>query len=520
MKSCVLASSGGAKLNANVTAKVVEAIIGDDTQTYRLDYGQLNARTKVTDFQIQVSESGLLTAFNTNVTDQSGQIIKDVGTTVANVARAFVFPEVSLAATALGPSANTMTSGTTPMSEQRVNRERVRGGKSTPAEEPKTICSEFDKAKNALAVANKSVITAKDNDKKRAAAKADLADLELKQKQLQSDQEFYKKYGTKAQLDAAIAELNAVTDAAKDSSSKLSALGESTLDEAAKTLSDAQAKLTFEEKYEYIPKVGDRPDDHQPALSSVAKLLPDTLSLQVCSAQVPGKPNGTSTTADCLVLPRVGLLVVPTGASGGATTAATATWSASQASYGLMYRLPATGKLRVTLKQEEGSEVVLVEKMTQVPQFGPIGSLNLDNEIFDDNLLKVAFNANGAPSQLAFQSKAQAANAAAAMSDVSQSYLSFAKARQQDRLDTANAQIAYDKSRAAADASVAADSLKALADVQRRVALATGTASADATQLESLSNQKSMLEAQLQIIKLQKQINDAKASLGASTVQQ
>ncbi|AOZ11134.1 DUF5320 domain-containing protein [Cupriavidus malaysiensis] len=106
------------------------------------------------------------------------------------------------------------------------------------------------------------------------------------------------------------------------------------------------------------------------------------------------------------------------------------------------------------------------------------------------------------------------------MSDVSQSYLGFAKARQQDRLDTANAQIAYDKSRAAADASVAADNLKALADVQRRVALATGTASADATQLESLGNQKAMLETQLEIIKLQKQINDAKALLGASTVPQ
>ncbi|MFD2271498.1 hypothetical protein ACFS07_10925 [Undibacterium arcticum] len=74
-----------------MTATLAENIIGDNTQTYVLDYEALAATTKVTNMDIGVTDTGLLTGINSAVVDQTGNVIKDTATSVASIARAIVF---------------------------------------------------------------------------------------------------------------------------------------------------------------------------------------------------------------------------------------------------------------------------------------------------------------------------------------------------------------------------------------------------------------------------------------------
>ncbi|SOY78706.1 hypothetical protein CBM2599_A10304 [Cupriavidus taiwanensis] len=196
---------------------------------------------------------------------------------------------------------------------------------------------------------------------------------------------------------------------------------------------------------------------------------------------------------------------------------------------GVAYRLPATALLQA----KADDKVVFVKLLTQVPQYGRIGSLDLSNGVFADNMLKINFNANGAPAQLSFSSQSQGEAASKAASQTAQAYFDFAKNRQQDRIDAAKTQIGMDKDRiglekdrigldkdrASANASVASDNLNTLRDIQRLQLLANGTASEATSQMDALNHQRDMLEAQLKILALQKQIKDAQASLAAPSGQ-
>jgi hypothetical protein len=55
-------TAGNAQLGTNVTGTVVETVVGDDERTYFLDYSKLSAPTKVSNIDIGVSDTGLLTA--------------------------------------------------------------------------------------------------------------------------------------------------------------------------------------------------------------------------------------------------------------------------------------------------------------------------------------------------------------------------------------------------------------------------------------------------------------------------
>lgn len=130
-----------------------------------------------------------------------------------------------------------------------------------------------------------------------------------------------------------------------------------------------------------------------------------------------------------------------------------------------------------------GNKSVLVNKIYQVLQFGPTGSLKLDNEIFDNNLLEVAFNANnGAPSKIVFRAESKGEAESGAANSVADSYLKLRQDQSNDQiganeslLKQANAQLAFEKSQ----------SEFALAKVQSSTAIATTNAQTQQTLLSA-----------------------------------
>lgn len=75
-----------AHLQASVEATYTESLIG--SEAYTINYQDLNAWTKVTNTEFQLSESGLLTGVNASIVDQSGPIILNTVSAAASIARA------------------------------------------------------------------------------------------------------------------------------------------------------------------------------------------------------------------------------------------------------------------------------------------------------------------------------------------------------------------------------------------------------------------------------------------------
>ncbi|OHU98930.1 hypothetical protein BLA34_18265 [Ralstonia solanacearum] len=485
---------GRAQLDTKVTATVAEALIGDENQTYVLDYAQLTALTKTSKLDVNVSESGVLTSINSSMTDQTGPIIANVAKTVFTVAEATAFPQIAaVKALPLSASGSPSSLFTLRVLKNVSVFDDVDRNKSVVTQ---SLCSTFNQARKSYDDALASARKAADDAKKLKVFQDNFGELDALQKVRKDEQEFYKQYGTSSQFNSATAELNAVAKAAAAAQSKVKAYSSTSVDEANKKVADAKAKVVIEQVYSFTPTEAQTSGIATVQFSKINGLFEPAM-----------KPCAKKDQLDCVNLPKVLVEVKPI--AGGLVKA-----GVFQGEAGVVYRLPVTSRLNVyTTDDAEQPVDTLVDQVTQVPQYGQLASLNLRNGPFADNLLKITFNANGTPSQMSFSSQSQADAAAKAASDTAQSYLSYAKSRQQDQIDAAKTQISLDKDRASANASAAADNLKALHDIQQLQALASGQASAADNQLSALNSQRDMLEAQLKILQLQKQINDAKAGL-------
>ena len=200
---------------------------------------------------------------------------------------------------------------------------------------------------------------------------------------------------------------------------------------------------------------------------------------------------------------------------------------------GIAYRTPVAAVAKIYYKNKEGKEELLLEKSTQIPQFGPIGSINLNNEVFDDNLIELAFNgATGTPSKLTFRSKSKAEMASASVRDAAGTYLQLQKDKRDDRiaankalldqvtLDKAKSDLALSKVQANATAATTeAELQRALVSAQSQLlreqqlldAVRTGTATSSEKELAGLQTQEQLLEQRLKILKLEKEISEQKA---------
>ncbi len=487
-------TDGQVQLNTKISATVSEALIGDETQTYVLDYAQLAALTKTSKLDINVSDSGILTSINSTITDQTGPIIANVTKAAFSVAEAVALPQITvareLALSASGSSNSLFTlrllNSVQLLADAEQNKAKV----------TKNLCDTFNAARknydNALAGAQR----ANEDAKKLKAAQDAFNDLDALQKVRKDEQEFYKQYGTTAQYNAATAELNAAIKASAAAQRKVKAYTDTSVDDANKKVADAKTKVVIEQVYSFTPTAT------QP--SGIATLQFSKINGLFEPAMKPCVKNDQP---DCVNLPKVSVEVKPIAGE-------IVQSRPFERDAGIVYRLPVTSRLNVyTTDSAEHPVDTLVDQLTQVPQYGRLASLNLKNGPFADNLLKVSFNSNGTPSQMSFSSQSQADTAAKAASDTAQSYLSFAKSRQQDKVDAAKSQISLDKDRADANTSIAADNLKTLHDLQQLQALASGQSSAADNKLSALNSQRDMLEVQLKILQLQKQINDAASGL-------
>lgn len=489
-------NNGQVQLDAKVTATVAEALIGDEDGTYVLDYTQLAAFTKTSKLDINLSDSGVLTSINSSMTDQTGSIITNVAKTLFTASEAAAFPKITV------PEVLKLSVSGSPDSQFTVNA--LDGSlPSTDAKRnmsvvTKNLCDTFDQARKSYADALDAARQAAEDAKKLKAAQDASHEMDALQKVRKDEQEFYKQYGTPEQYNAATLELNAATKAAADAQREVKAYSGTSVDEASKKVADAKAKVVIEQVSSFIPTMAKHSDIAILQFTKINSLFAPAI-----------RPCVTLNEPDCVQLPKVLVVVEPIG--GGVDQAKDFHGQA-----GIVYRLPLTSRLRVSTADDMGNALAtLADQLTQVPQYGQLASLNLHNGPFADNLLKITFNANGTPSQMSFSSQSQADTAAKTASDTAQSYLSYAKSRQQDQIDAAKTQISLDKDRASTNASVAADNLKTLHDIQQLQALASGQATASDNQLSALNGQRDILEAQLKILQLQKQINDAKAGLTA-----
>lgn len=137
---------------------------------------------------------------------------------------------------------------------------------------------------------------------------------------------------------------------------------------------------------------------------------------------------------------------------------------------------------------------------------------------------------------MAFQSQSRAEAASAAVREASNSYLQLQKDKRDDILaankssiDQQNALLALERDRSEAllaakqadaaatllpiqtEQSIVSAQIELLREQQRLNAVRTGSAATSETQLEALINQQKLLEQQLKILQLEKQIAEEKS---------
>lgn len=489
------------QLEGSINVDVTEKVTGDPSQTYVIDYQMLSGLTKVANVEINLSESGLLTGINSTLADQTASVIKDSAAALFSVAR--------------GMSLNSLSINKT-WNTKSVKKEACEVFNEKRAE-LKNTKNEYDKAKNI--------------DKKIINLSNELAGLEKLRMQYMTDAEFQKKFGTEIQNEEAVERVKKVNLAIDETKLKLKAeeTNKPDLEKLAKGLADIQAMLIFSGETQWFTPVKDNN-------TLEIKISSEKLASLFVGTKIEGVPrcsdanNNEQANNACLDTPvitakAISLPEKPTFPEDDIKNK----WVSEnnqKVDLGIMYRLPAPVQLKISARSNTNAaaETVLMDRIVELPQFGEIGTLNLKNKVFDDNTLNVTFNPSGGINKVVFRSSAQAAAAANAAAGVSSSYFNFIKDRRSDkisaekenveldkirrtdRVSAEKEQIDLDKSRAAANATIAAEDVKTLKDIQRIQALQTGTAAPEDVKLEILKTQTDILNQQLMQAKLKNQI--------------
>jgi hypothetical protein len=98
---------------------------------------------------------------------------------------------------------------------------------------------------------------------------------------------------------------------------------------------------------------------------------------------------------------------------------------------GLVYRVPQMA--RITVAKENTIAAFTGENWIMVPQYGSKAALTLENGPFDKNTLKVAFSEDGSLASLDFTAQSSAERGAAALQDLSKSYVEVLSERDKAR---------------------------------------------------------------------------------------
>ena len=516
-------------LDADVSVKLSEALIGD--QSYTLDFQELNTWTKITNTEFSISEEGLLTAVNASIKDQSATIIKNSAASVAGIARAVALPEATLATNFLTALNETATlRSRTPM----WNRD---GGTALRSLSPQVIqkleqlyknfdinnaqaaanaiqnleaCTPINNLLAAYKEAGKAVKNENAADKKRSELKKQIDTFSNEIEGLKGLAETYSNLGKESDKTGLLSRIKTLEAKKAAGELALTSLGESNIDKLNVALNKLKIELTISAIRSFVPKIDKK-----------------SYSIEVVRNELPIILRSTLVT-DNLKLPVISMNVEPLSTSA-------SNLQPEPDSIGIAYRMPVASTVIVEVSNEDNSKKInLINQVTQIPQFGPIGSLNLNNKIFDDNLIEVAFNANtGAPSKIVFRAASKGEAASGAASDVANTYLQLKKDQNADivnanatALQQMNAQLAFEKTQselalskvqsqtsiatlqAESQQAIVAANLQLVRDRQRLEAVRTGTATRSEVELEALNTQEKLLEQKLKILKLEKEISE------------
>jgi hypothetical protein len=505
-------TSGKAKLNAKVSASFTESLIG--AEAYTINYQELNGLTKVANTEFQLSETGLLTSVNASIADQTGAVIRNAGTTAASIARAIVFP-----GTPLGKTANTGNNLT------------------ESAQILPDPCEQVNKTLETIRTTKEKLEDEKTKDDQRAAAELQIRGMVDRIKAFKDLTEIYEKLGDKKDRDDLLALVKYEQKKVGEAEKQLKELRESKTETIAKHLAEAKGKLVIVASKDFVPSIrrNDKNEIVNDGLSVDVGITADDLS-KVAGENLDIEKDSLPTVTMTLEIPEGLAININQGAIG-----------PDSKKIGIAYRIPVAAVAKLRHKENRKSPKqgdLLLEKSTQIPQFGPIGSINLDNKVFDENSIGLAFNgATGAPSKLTFQAKSKAEAASASVRDAAGTYLQLQKDKRDDRiaankalLDQATAQVTLDKAKsdlalskvqsnataakteAELQQTLVSAQLQLLREQQRLDAVRTGTATAADVELETLKTQEQLLRQRIQIMKLEQELADQKARNGSATV--
>lgn len=513
------------RFEANIQAALSERLIGDDA--YVLDYEKLDAWTKITNTEFRLSEAGILTGINSSISDQTGAVIQNSVSAVTGIARAVALSPAQLVTQQLKvDSAEKANEKLQSISSLIANIPGV-NQKDLPditdenfAETVRKLfqlipkpCAKVEELITTHTNAKANLNIERGKDKARDSETRKKVEAEAEIIRLSSLGEIYDALGMDAAKKGLMDRIQKQEKLLAEAVSELKKLGTSGTEKATAALVNATAALTVSTTRDILPRQDGDEFQVEITNSDVPKSLSESVPFNILA----------------MALPKVTLKVT---ALVGITQSAQPEDDIS----GIVYRMPVASIARVKCECTDGIRL-LIEKPTQVPQFGSVGKLSLKNEIFANNSLEVAFNAmTGGPERLAFQSQSKAEAASAAMRDAANSYLQLQKDKRDDILaankssiEQQNALLALERSRAEAslagqqaDASASllpiqtqqslvSAQIELLREQQRLDAVRSGSASTSETQLEALINQQKLLEQQLKILQLEKQIAEEKA---------
>lgn len=513
------------RFEANIQAALSERLVGDDA--YVLDYEELDAWTKITNTEFKLSEAGILTGINSSISDQTGAVIQNSVSAVTGIARAVALPSAQFIAEQLKVD-----------SAKKAN-EKLQSIKNLVATLPgvtsdvlpdidpqnpdKTFqklmqfvtpsCDKVDALLNSYRNATAKLNEERGKDKSRDAESRKKAEAEVEIIRLSSLVDVYDALGKAAEKKGLMARIQKQEKLLAEAVSELKKLGTSGTEKATAALVNATAALTVSTTRDILPRQNGDELQVEITYSDVPKSLSKSMPFNILA----------------MALPKVTLKVT-------ALVDVTRNDQPEDDISGIAYRMPVASIARVKCECTDGIRL-LIEQPTQVPQFGSVGILSLKNEVFANNSLEVAFNAvTGGPERLAFQSQSKAEAASAAMREAANSYLQLQKDKRDDILaanksgiDQQNALLALERARAEAslagkqadasatllpiqtEQSLVSAQIELLREQQRLDAVRTGSASTSETQLEALINQQKLLEQQLKILQLEKQIAEEKA---------
>lgn len=525
----------GIELAANVKAQLSESLIG--SEAYTIDYEDLNTWTKITSTEFQLSEAGLLTGVNATISDQSGAVIASSISGIASIARAVALPNVQAA---ISPSRQAEIASLAQMPQKLDLSDRdeitailneytldsgqldkiIDSARENDLQQVVAKLSDFCFPVNEAIEARTSVKNAlnaeKSKDRKRMEEKSKLEQASQMIAVLTELRETYYKLGNQTDKDSLLERIQLQEKERARAIAEIEILGASKTAKLTEELSEANDRLSISVVQDFVPMV---------KITSSGYTIDSEFFVSMPENGLE-KLRAIGLEPSSVKLPAIRLTVMPF------LSKEVSSKMPEKNKIGIAYRIPVASIVRIEVQEDTEKSKLLLEKSTQVPQYGPVGSINLKNIMFDDNLIELAFNATtGSPSRLKFTSKAKAEAAAASLQEAGSKYSQLQSDKNADQIainkalmDQATAQIALAKASSELDLTVSQDELakaKALAEhqkllvetqsallreQQRLEAIRTGTATAAEIELEALKNHEELLAHQLRIIKIEQEI--------------